>query len=292
MMQRPPAIPPTSSTSDGRRDAVRASYDVLVASRGLAPRPTADSRNAPRRPVVAAEFDASTLDAARLARRFVELKRLVAERKAASAEIAAHVESLRSTADPIMAHEKFARAVAALQATLKAADDCRDGTGAAGAADASTNVDEHTGTNTGGAQHASTMSDLASRYALLRCQTFASIFEAADVRTAALAAEQAKLADEVDVLSAILAVAHTCSLAEGGRGREGVEGAAVAEGAAPHRATCPICFEEEVDTCNVPCGHTLCSACSEKSAAEQRPSLNRCPTCRAAVSMTVKLFFS
>lgn len=50
--------------------------------------------------------------------------------------------------------------------------------------------------------------------------------------------------------------------------------------------TCPICFEREVDTCCVPCGHTLCEECSKRMAS------NVCGTCRNRVSNHVRLFFS
>jgi hypothetical protein len=48
---------------------------------------------------------------------------------------------------------------------------------------------------------------------------------------------------------------------------------------------CPICYEKEVNRCCVPCGHTLCSTCSDKAGTS-------CVTCRALVDKTIPLYFS
>ena len=49
---------------------------------------------------------------------------------------------------------------------------------------------------------------------------------------------------------------------------------------------CPICFDAEVDMCYVPCGHTVCSACSVKV------GKMKCATCRSSVREVVRMFFS
>ena len=48
---------------------------------------------------------------------------------------------------------------------------------------------------------------------------------------------------------------------------------------------CPVCFDNEVDTVLVPCGHTYCSSCAGKTRA-------KCGICRRAVKSATELFFS
>ena len=51
---------------------------------------------------------------------------------------------------------------------------------------------------------------------------------------------------------------------------------------------CPICFENEVNTVLVPCGHTYCKGCSEND----RSRNANCPQCRSVINARVKLFFT
>jgi len=48
---------------------------------------------------------------------------------------------------------------------------------------------------------------------------------------------------------------------------------------------CPICFKDVVSMACVPCGHTLCAACSQKQTVS-------CFVCRSAMTTRVKIFFS
>jgi hypothetical protein len=49
---------------------------------------------------------------------------------------------------------------------------------------------------------------------------------------------------------------------------------------------CPVCFDREVDTVLVPCGHTYCNGCSVYDGHQ------RCPQCRTGVQRRIKIFFS
>jgi hypothetical protein len=51
---------------------------------------------------------------------------------------------------------------------------------------------------------------------------------------------------------------------------------------------CPICFENEVNTVLVPCGHTYCKSCSESD----RSRHAKCPQCRVQINARVKLYFT
>jgi hypothetical protein len=51
---------------------------------------------------------------------------------------------------------------------------------------------------------------------------------------------------------------------------------------------CPVCFENEVNTAMVPCGHTYCKGCSEAD----RSRYARCPQCRSQINARIKIFFS
>jgi sacsin len=55
-----------------------------------------------------------------------------------------------------------------------------------------------------------------------------------------------------------------------------------------HSATCPICKENEVSVCLVPCGHVLCEECTSSWA--QRLATVKCPFCRREVVQIVKMF--
>ena len=49
---------------------------------------------------------------------------------------------------------------------------------------------------------------------------------------------------------------------------------------------CPVCFDREVDTVLISCGHTYCHGCSEYDRS------NKCPQCRAPVQRRIKIFFT
>jgi hypothetical protein len=49
---------------------------------------------------------------------------------------------------------------------------------------------------------------------------------------------------------------------------------------------CAICFDREIDTVMVPCGHTSCSGCANYN------HTGKCMHCRTHIQKTVKLFFS
>lgn len=51
---------------------------------------------------------------------------------------------------------------------------------------------------------------------------------------------------------------------------------------------CPVCFDNEVNTALVPCGHTYCKGCSEAD----RSRFAKCPQCRSQINARVKIFFS
>lgn len=49
---------------------------------------------------------------------------------------------------------------------------------------------------------------------------------------------------------------------------------------------CAICFDREVDTVMVPCGHTACTGCANYN------HTGKCMHCRSYIQKTVKLYFS
>lgn len=51
---------------------------------------------------------------------------------------------------------------------------------------------------------------------------------------------------------------------------------------------CAVCFDNEVNTALVPCGHTYCKGCSEAD----RSRFAKCPQCRQQINARVKIFFS
>ena len=52
--------------------------------------------------------------------------------------------------------------------------------------------------------------------------------------------------------------------------------------------TCPICKEEEVSICLVPCGHMTCETCAE--AWKNRTNVVQCPFCRRELMQLVKMY--
>lgn len=53
---------------------------------------------------------------------------------------------------------------------------------------------------------------------------------------------------------------------------------------------CPICFENEVDMCVNPCGHTLCNKCVISNINNYRS--NKCYSCRTIIKDYIKIYFS
>lgn len=51
---------------------------------------------------------------------------------------------------------------------------------------------------------------------------------------------------------------------------------------------CPVCFDNEINTALVPCGHTYCRTCSEMDTSRYA----KCPQCRATINTRIKIFFS
>ena len=51
---------------------------------------------------------------------------------------------------------------------------------------------------------------------------------------------------------------------------------------------CPVCFDNEVNTALVPCGHTYCKGCSEAD----KSRYAKCPQCRTQINARIKIFFS
>lgn len=53
---------------------------------------------------------------------------------------------------------------------------------------------------------------------------------------------------------------------------------------------CPICFENEVEMCVNPCGHTLCNKCVISNINNNRS--NKCYSCRTIIKDYIKIYFS
>ncbi len=45
---------------------------------------------------------------------------------------------------------------------------------------------------------------------------------------------------------------------------------------------CPICYENKINSCCIPCGHTYCDKCIKNT--------NNCYICRRNVSRNIKIF--
>jgi hypothetical protein len=52
---------------------------------------------------------------------------------------------------------------------------------------------------------------------------------------------------------------------------------------------CPICFENQIDICLNPCGHTACNKCILSITNNKK---DKCFTCRSPVNEYIKIFFS
>jgi len=57
-----------------------------------------------------------------------------------------------------------------------------------------------------------------------------------------------------------------------------------------NKKLCPICFENEVDICLNPCGHTLCNKCILSN--RNRNITNICYSCRTITTDYIKIYFS
>jgi late competence protein required for DNA uptake (superfamily II DNA/RNA helicase) len=55
-----------------------------------------------------------------------------------------------------------------------------------------------------------------------------------------------------------------------------------------NKKMCPVCFEREVNTVLLPCGHTYCKECADID----RTRYAKCPQCRSNVNSRVKIYFS
>jgi len=56
-------------------------------------------------------------------------------------------------------------------------------------------------------------------------------------------------------------------------------------------AICPICITDSIDSYCVPCGHTACKKCLERSAGAEGHRAGKCPICREYIDRTNKLYF-
>jgi hypothetical protein len=55
--------------------------------------------------------------------------------------------------------------------------------------------------------------------------------------------------------------------------------------------TCPICFENEINMCAIPCGHTCCNECVMQSIKYHNNSkITKCLNCRNTLKEYIKLF--
>jgi hypothetical protein len=53
---------------------------------------------------------------------------------------------------------------------------------------------------------------------------------------------------------------------------------------------CPICFENEINMCAVPCGHTCCDDCIVQSIRYHNMRVNKCLCCRNTISDYIKMY--
>jgi len=57
-----------------------------------------------------------------------------------------------------------------------------------------------------------------------------------------------------------------------------------------NKKMCPICFDNEIDMCAIPCGHTCCNKCVILSKTNYI-NLNKCLNCRNPIDTYIKLYF-
>lgn len=58
-----------------------------------------------------------------------------------------------------------------------------------------------------------------------------------------------------------------------------------------NKKMCPICFDNEIDMCAVPCGHTCCNKCVISSRTSRSINKNNCISCRNKINNYIKIYF-
>jgi hypothetical protein len=53
-----------------------------------------------------------------------------------------------------------------------------------------------------------------------------------------------------------------------------------------NKKVCPVCFDREVNTVLIPCGHTYCEGCLHYG------NYSRCPQCRETIQRRIKIYFT
>lgn len=53
---------------------------------------------------------------------------------------------------------------------------------------------------------------------------------------------------------------------------------------------CPICFENEINMCSVPCGHTCCQECLNQSIIYNNSRVTKCLNCRNPVNDYIRFY--
>jgi len=53
---------------------------------------------------------------------------------------------------------------------------------------------------------------------------------------------------------------------------------------------CPICFENEINMCAIPCGHTCCSSCVAANMRYQKTIIVKCLSCRNNINEYIKMY--
>ena len=60
----------------------------------------------------------------------------------------------------------------------------------------------------------------------------------------------------------------------------------------PNKNLCPICFENEINMCAIPCGHTCCNECIMHSIKYHNSGLSKCLSCRNTLKEYIKMYIS
>lgn len=53
---------------------------------------------------------------------------------------------------------------------------------------------------------------------------------------------------------------------------------------------CPICFENEINMCAIPCGHTCCNECIIQSIRFHNARVSKCLSCRNTINEYIKMY--
>lgn len=53
---------------------------------------------------------------------------------------------------------------------------------------------------------------------------------------------------------------------------------------------CPICFENEINMCSIPCGHTCCDDCLTQSIKYHNSRITKCLNCRNPINDYIRFF--